>query len=386
MDSFYELREPEAPPELPDHWSFSALSEWHACPKRWWLLRARYPNAPTPYPQRPSVAALEGRVVHHALEKFASTGLVAVRQGPTEYGQLRETFPVRRVMRDYLVSELAPELKHNPRVDEGRLLAQVSLDDCVNAFKGAAASCVAGLLGPPSSSRQKRDGSGAASGAEAWLETDDPPLCGRLDLLLGAAIYDFKTGEADPKHVDQLHFYSLLFWLERGARPSLLALVYAKQRDVREVDVPTQSALSALRDRYAEEISIIQGEHRRGNPPAKPDEDNCRYCPVRQLCDEYWGSTETQRLRLDARSLERAHPGEALWLDLQLEDVPGAQSVSGVVGYAQVAGVGRVRVSIASDHCTKSQRSAARVLGGSVQRSEDGISIRIGGSAEVFWA
>jgi CRISPR/Cas system-associated exonuclease Cas4 (RecB family) len=385
MKPFYDLRGPEAPPDLPDHWSFSGLAEWQDCPKRWWLLRARYPNAPTPYPQVASVAAMKGRIIHHALEKFTEHILLPARSGPIDYPKLRAVFPVRRVIRDYLASELGTELSTNPRVDASRILAQVSLDDCVNAFKEAAASSLRGLIGGRPSLIERGRSAKRAMGAEMWFETEDPRLCGRPDLVLSGAVYDFKTGDPDPKHVDQLQFYALLFWLETDTPPSSLTLVYTKLAEIRDVEVPTPPSLATLRTRYAQEIQTIETVHRRGNPAARPDVETCRYCPVRHLCDEYWASVATQPLRLGVEALDEAHADGTLWLDVDLEDMTATDASNGFVGYAQVAGVGSVRVSIAPTHCNASHRTRARILGGSVQHAESGLSVRVAGSTEVFW-
>lgn len=386
MNPFYELRGPDAPPHLPDHWSFSALTEWRSCPKRWWLHRAHYPNAPTPYPQVPSGAALKGRIIHHALEKFTEHIVLAARNGWVDYSKLRAAFPVRHVMREYVASDLKTELSANPRIDAGRLLAHVSLDDCVNAFKEAAESSLRRLISGRLSPSPEAPKSGPVMGAELWLETEDPRLCGRLDLVLGSAVYDFKTGDPDPNHSDQLQFYSLLLWLETGTLPSSLTLVYTKRGEVKDVEVPTPPFLASLRSRYAEEIARIKDTYHQGNPPARPEVEACRYCPVRHLCDEYWNSKATQSLRLGAHVLDELHSNETLWLDVQLEDVNAAQASGSLVGYAQVTGVGKVRVSVAPTHCASGRWTQARILRGSVQREESGLFVRVGGRTEAFWS
>jgi CRISPR/Cas system-associated exonuclease Cas4 (RecB family) len=361
------------------------LREWHICPKRWWLLKARYSNASTPYPQVPGVATLKGRIIHHAVEKFTEHALVAARNGSIDYPKLRAAFPVRRIIKDYVASELETELTANPRVDASRLLTHVSIDDCVNGFKEAAAASLRGLVGGRPSVSEGTLNTGRPVGSEMWLETDSPRLCGRLDLVLGGAIYDFKTGGPDPKHADQLEFYGLLIWLKTGTLPSSLTLVYTKSGEVEEVDVPTPESLDGLRSRYAEEIASIETVHQEGNPSARPDVETCRYCPVRHLCDEYWDSIATQSLRLGAEVAGNAPTDDTLWLDVHLEDISATESSNGLVGYAHVTGVGRVRVSIAITHCTTSRGTQARILGGGVRHEESGFSVRVGGGTEAFW-
>jgi hypothetical protein len=69
LHQLYVLRPPDEPPTVPSHWSWSSLSEWRDCPRRWWLLRAKYSFASNGrYPIRISADSLRGQIVHDALE------------------------------------------------------------------------------------------------------------------------------------------------------------------------------------------------------------------------------------------------------------------------------------------------------------------------------
>jgi len=70
MSSLYELQAPTewaAPPEV---WSSSSLDEVGACPRRWQLLRSRWGDYQR-FPVRPHPAAIEGQIVHDALDRLA---------------------------------------------------------------------------------------------------------------------------------------------------------------------------------------------------------------------------------------------------------------------------------------------------------------------------
>ncbi|MGH3435454.1 MAG: PD-(D/E)XK nuclease family protein [Sciscionella sp.] len=57
-------------PVPPASWSYSSLNDLEACPRRWMLSRAAYPELweGSGYPPMPNTAALFGDVVHAALE------------------------------------------------------------------------------------------------------------------------------------------------------------------------------------------------------------------------------------------------------------------------------------------------------------------------------
>lgn len=389
MKVFYELHGPDAPPTRPQHWSFSGLTEWHACPKRWWLSRAAYPNAATPYPQGVGVAAIEGQLVHHALEHFADHVLSARGRGVRDYGQIRETFLARRVIQEQLTSVVRAELDSNPRVDAGLLLSKVSIDACVNAFKTAASRCLSRLFAAAGEAVDRGTPSQAGmGGAEVWVEVQQPPLCGKLDLFLDGAVYDFKTGEPDSSHVDQVRFYALLVWLKTGRRPKELVVFYARNQGVEVVPVPEGSDLLAMRERYASQVAEIHRIFENRAPIAKASVENCRYCPVRQLCDEYWVSGVTASLRCgEAADAEPDEYGGTRWGDLEVEALPEISSNGGCVGYAQSRDLGRVRLSIDPRRCpSRGTRPAmARLLSSRVRSAEDGWHVEVGSTTEVFW-
>src|SRR5262249_36771051 len=123
LDPLYWLQPPSEPAGAPRRWSYSALALWRQCPRRWWLQNARYANAPGgSYPPVFGAAALQGRLVHAALE--------AERKGVASGGP----FQPRRFLKEALHELLVGEIAENPRLDPGRLEAAVSLDDCLAKF------------------------------------------------------------------------------------------------------------------------------------------------------------------------------------------------------------------------------------------------------------
>lgn len=294
-------------------------------------------------------------------------------------------------MRDFLYNGLDSELRGNPRVDLDELVRKVSLDDCVNAFKRLATQCRTPLSlsitrsdEEHGSSRERREPP-IPEGAEITVSIDDPPLMGRLDWFSYGAVVDFKTGDPDPGHQDQLRFYAMLVWVASGELPKELSLFYSRTRQRVTVRVPTVDELRELRRKSHDEIAAIR-DNISSTPEARPTEENCPYCQVRQLCNEYWLSARTASLRLNSHTLEHSDVG---WCDVELLDLLRPQGALGVTGRVESPGTGEVLVAIDPNRClppaTGGRRVSARILGARVTREGSEIRVSLGRNSEVFW-
>ena len=72
LEISWQVSRPSLWPEAPPWMSYSTLSDLEACPRRWALSAAEYPNVweGSGYPRPPRQAALEGTVVHLSLQKI----------------------------------------------------------------------------------------------------------------------------------------------------------------------------------------------------------------------------------------------------------------------------------------------------------------------------
>ena len=66
-DSFYDLKEPTSWARSPSTYSFSSLQAMRACPRRWQLLHSTW-GSYSRFPERAHPAAIEGQIVHEALD------------------------------------------------------------------------------------------------------------------------------------------------------------------------------------------------------------------------------------------------------------------------------------------------------------------------------
>ena len=129
MHPLYLLESPSEPAAPPPRWSWSALTVWRECPRRWWLLNSRYVRlGGRRYPTPASQAALRGDLVHAALEEWWRLRRTA-RAQPVRfdaYSFIKQRFHA-------LLEELA---SLNPRANRDRLAAGFSLDRCMADFYG----------------------------------------------------------------------------------------------------------------------------------------------------------------------------------------------------------------------------------------------------------
>jgi len=299
-------------PGAPDRWSYSTLSEVRACPRRYALRRASYPDVwdRPGYPDRLTEAAIVGTAVHEGVElvlrelseagcaSLADEQAVAVVRRLGGYGKIAARCVDQQLVRLALNPRMAPGLdglrarleRRTPEMRRGiqRLVSQSPVTPS----------------GRKRSSDQRTDSAVRVSLSEgghpeAALLAESVRFGGRVDLLIvhsdRADIVDFKTGQASESHKLQLQLYGLLWQLDEAANPRRLpvgSLVLGYVAGAQQVEPPSDwEGLSEwLQDEIDKADSLVVAP----SPAATPSVD-CWHCPVRQLCDEYWLSPFTTR-------------------------------------------------------------------------------------------
>jgi hypothetical protein len=380
MDPVYWLRQPVGPPEAPRRWSYSALTAWRTCPRRWWLLHARYDNAPDgKYPPLFGVSAVQGRVVHAALEEWRKSlcrGVNAPR------------FDARRFIKQAFREILNGDVGRNPRINRGRLEAGFSLDDCVRQVFALAE----GLGAPPPAWIRPEATAGAdgppSDAEELWVEVESPPLCGRIDQVRSRTLIDFKTGEADPEgHGEQLLFYVALWWLRYGTLPAGMEIRYPD--GAFPLPTPTVAEVAVGVESLRRELATIDAALAAPPPPATPAVETCRFCPVRQLCGDYWSTDATRPIR--GLPADKAGAAEAIppFRDIRLTALPGHwEPGRGLTGTVGLEGGGAVEVTVPAGQCppTGANRPVGlTILNALPTKGDDGWRARLTSASEVFW-
>lgn len=295
--------------------SVSRLLEIEACPRRWALGSALYPEIwkKSGYPQKVYKATLAGRVIHQSLERISK----ALTEAGYASGQDALFVEVMRKLGGFTqviiecIDSAVTQLADNPRAGHAYRTLSNWLHDQLPAFRERVQMLISRLRVQPKATagqtRKERSARhlplGKGSYSEVEIRAKRIGWVGIVDLITlsdsGCEIVDFKTGEPKPEHTFQLLVYSLLWSRDQelnpiGHPPTKLTLFYPNG----EVDVQTMSDSeisnfeSDLLKRTREAVDSVE----RLPPDARPSVQNCRFCGVRQLCDEYWKPTTQQRL------------------------------------------------------------------------------------------
>lgn len=305
-------------PGAPPLWSYSSLRDVEACPRRWVLSRAYYPDVwdRKGYPEVPHLAALLGDVIHHALE-----GIVKAlgASGCTETNSsdavevLRGLGGLSAVLREAIDLKVS-ELGSNPRInaDARENVRQALIDQLGVASNGVQLFLGRGRLPAwaaygddrndecegadgRGSGRRRRTPVGVGAHPEVDVVAEELRLWGRIDLVTvdhaGVTITDFKSGKEDLSHDDQVRLYALLWDLDREANPKRVAateLVVSYPARERVLPAPDASALRRLEATTRARVEDADAEVSGSSSLAKPAAETCQFCQVRHLCTEFW--------------------------------------------------------------------------------------------------
>lgn len=298
-------------PSEPDWMSYSSLSEIELCPRRWMLKRATYPALWTRsgYPDNPSMPALVGDIIHSTLDRvltaFVQNGCDSTTS-PDAVDILRSLGGYSGLIQQAIRDRVAP-LSLNPRTAERLAVFETALRTRTAEMRQRVQTIVARSVivprdavadGPASAAGQRLPVS-LGSHAELDLQAEDMRWLGRADLLTvtkdGCEILDYKTGDPNEGHVDQLRVYALLWVLDTARNPEArrVTRLVASYR-TREVvwDGPTPTDLQELQTTLSERTDAARADLRARPPMARPSDELCASCSVRHLCEEYWSFVE----------------------------------------------------------------------------------------------
>ena len=296
-------------PAAPSEMSYSVLSDLEACPRRWALEHATYSDVWTGrgYPPPASLSAMAGRVVHRALELLlkASASVPDSLVGATALVfALRELDGLSVLLRR-VVDQVVESYQGNPRASA---TLDRTRDDLIARIPKLRAQTQAHIarLAPNLPVRQGSHASTGGLGTGALGDGSFPEMLiqssvlgwkGIVDLLTISGeqveIVDFKTGSHSPLHAEQLMVYAVLWKDDQRRNPTArdatqLRVSYSGDEVV--LDGPPIDVLDGLRDdlrrRTDAALELTVGRE----PLARPTADNCEWCSVRHLCEDYWAT------------------------------------------------------------------------------------------------
>lgn len=305
---------PTAWPDAPIEMTVSTLIDIEACPRRWALSTAAYPNlwADRGYPPRLQMKALAGSVIHLSLETVTKAlmqaGCPSVRDA-SAIGVLQRLGGLSAVIHQS-INRLLERIADNPRSSHLHDYAGRSLRSQAPELRGRVQTMLcqrqlpvpsspASAAAPQCSHTRTRLGNGVY--CELELRAPSLQWKGKADLLAlsdgDCEITDFKTGKPADEHAFQLRAYAVLWNRDAEINPDRRRanrLILAYPTGDTSVPAPDDAALAQLEQELRSRGAAARAAVSQRPPDARPGVEQCRYCGVRHLCDTYW-LADTQR-------------------------------------------------------------------------------------------
>lgn len=337
--TIWHVRPPSAAAEAPEWMSFSRLREIEACPRRWSLGAASYPDvwSGRGYPRKEHLATLTGQVIHNSLDKIlralTQAGCASVRDA-CFVGVLRALGGYSKIIED-AINDAEVRLRANPRHSHNVESLTDNLRADIPELRARLQRLASRLRLEGVQARRPGEGSARArqrsalspgSYSELELRDESKRWHGYVDAITisdgRCEIVDYKTGEPKPEHRQQVHIYNLLWardeQLNPASRPvTSLTLLYP-DRDV-DVTPLTEAELTLLEQELASRTKAALESVRRTPPPAFPTLQNCSHCPVRHLCEDYWTLKAQQRLLQE--SISQVPRDDIQHVDLEVSEI-----------------------------------------------------------------
>jgi CRISPR/Cas system-associated exonuclease Cas4 (RecB family) len=333
----------QAPPE----WmSFHYLVRAEQCPRSAALRHATYSQLwkRRGYPDKPSLAALSGMVMHRAIARIihalADSGIGSF-EDPRSVAILKSLGGYSKVIAES-VADVIQSLAGNPRFELVRSSSLSKLNNRLPVIREQVQLQLSRLkwkLQPPLVELPEdsdidvveSDRLPLEQGTHFEVELRHPGIKWRgfADLIELrddlCTIEDFKSGEPSEDHVLQLQIYALLWCHDEELNPSKTAveklvicypngdrLVPYNKKDGGKLAQELQARTNAVR-------KAVSGPESRANL----DAERCPKCDVRHLCSAYWtgnrpasiGGASAEKVQLDDVQLSlRTRKGQNTWL------------------------------------------------------------------------
>ncbi len=294
--------------------SFSTLADIEACPRRWSLSYAQYPELwnKRGYPRAVHSAAIEGSVVHLGLEKITRALTLKNCRSLREESAvsvLRSLGGISSVLTGCL-NELFDGLRDNPRVAATVNDIRRDITARIPSLRVRVQRLLARVGFIPRLTQVNVENKEATGGRYALQNgsfTEVRLIAGGIgwhgiaDLLSlsdsDCEIRDFKTGAAKEAHKLQLRVYALLWFRDSELNPSgrlATKLVISYDTGDLQVTAPPINELEELERDLQARAQQAADAVRLDPPLARASTENCSMCSVRHLCADYWNWLPTQ--------------------------------------------------------------------------------------------
>lgn len=325
--------------------NFHYLVRAEQCPRSAALRHATYSRLwnRRGYPDKPSLAALSGMVMHRAIARIvrelAESGVDSF-QDPRSVAILKCLGGYSKVIAKS-VADVIESLAGNPRFELVRLSSVARLNNRIPAIREQVQLQLSRLkwkLQPPSVDLANDLDSDAVAngrlpleqGTHFEIELRHPGIKWRgfADLIElrddFCTIEDFKSGEPSDDHLLQLQIYALLWCHDEELNPARTAidrLVICYPNGDRIVPYNKKDGGKLAQELRARTDAVRKAVSGPGSQ-ANLDAERCPKCDVRHLCSAYWtvnrpasvGGASAERVQLDDVQLTlRSRKGQNTW-------------------------------------------------------------------------
>lgn len=398
-DTFWRVIQPDGWPPPPDRLSYSSASEIEACARRWALLHSDYSSSigVDRYPARPRRATLLGQLAHESLQAIADELRAHGCSGPADpkvVAALRELGGISAVL-DTQARKLLDSLSGNPRaepiLDRMRFDIERSLPSLRQLIQGVLQRVFGISPGldeelPTGRSVTTQQPLGIGFHTEVRLAPQNPRWIGWADAIKllpdSCELLDYKSGEENPNHRRQIQLYALLWARDTAINPERrlathLTIVYADK--IQAVPPPEENDLDKLEAELNEQSQAIARTLESKPPTASVSPDNCRYCDMKHLCDDFWAKGGQELVRDDGNRLRS--------IQVRIRRSLGLRSWAAQVEMDSYLDSGTEVVIMSADSVDMTEREAFRLIDVLVEEEQNETPvIHIYRTSEIYLA
>ena len=302
---FWKTRLDVKEADFPEYLSFSTYQQLDKCPKKWLLSNSEYPQIwPNQgYPRKVYGKTIMGTATHQALEII----IKKMREENIDHGSknyvnlIKQEGGLRKILKREIGSLLNQvQYKENPRYL--RIEKELNLrikKKYLEEYFIQLRSFLGKLNLPHKSDKTKIKQpmkTQASVMTEYFVKSKVINWKGFIDLVIndtgGATLIDFKTGRETESHKEQLELYQLI-WMddERVKEIPVKQLLVKYPNSEKYYEPLTKLEIEERKDRY-QAIAVKLKKDLSSDNLAKPSKENCEYCDVKQLCNDYWEHLE----------------------------------------------------------------------------------------------
>ena len=372
------------------NWSASSLNEIEECPKKYFLKNGDYPTiwARKGFPNRISVPQIKGLVIHSVVSRFVKY----IRDCELDLetcvvNYLKSNGGYMQILKDAIEEELS-RCDENPRAEAQIPSIRDALWSDLSEIRSQAQYFVkqsiarygefGSLRSKPRTSSQNNCGAEINSiNSEFKIVDVEHKVEGYLDLLItnedNHHILDYKSSKTiSDQYWSQLSLYAWLWNRDsRNKSKGSCTIEIVSGSGISESRIIRELEFDEISKNVLSRIERANLARESGLAEARPSDTNCRFCPVKMLCEPYWKNNEEILV-------------EDTWLDLRIKTIG---NVGGNSWKVQLLADGSNAILVFGDRDDGSIKKDQefRILSAYMKNDEEsGKIIRLTQNSEIF--